>query len=123
MFNIGNLLEDQKHLVYDKDHTLKFIIDKRKMLIGNDEAFLLSISPVNITEQTHAKATENKYSQLIVATVTHDLKSPIARIQGNLDVLEQYIKEEGVIHLKAAQVAATAFEYYLYDLVVYLVKA
>ena len=118
LFNIGLLLEDQKYLVYDKLRTLKFTIDKRTMLIRNKEAFLFSMTIASLTEQTHAKVTENKYSQLIVSTITHDLKSPMAVIKGNLTLLEQYIEDKGLIHLKPAKMSASTFEYYLYDLIV-----
>ena len=118
LFNIGLLLEDQKYLVYDKLCTLKFTIDKRTILIRNKETFLFSMTIASLTEQTHAKVTENKYSQLIVSTITHDLKSPMAVIKGNLTLLEQYIEDKGLIHLKTAKMSASTFEYYLYDLIV-----
>ena len=85
----------------------------------DDEAALLSISPTSVTEQTHAKVTESKYSQLLISTITHDLKSPITAIQGNIDALNQYISPKGKSYLSAAQISIIIFEYYVYDLIVF----
>ena len=118
ILNLAQFAYEQKFLIHDSSHTLKFIIDKRRVIIKEEEVNLLSILPSTLAEQTHAKVTENKYSQLLISTISHDLKSPITVIQGNLEVINQYINPEGLEHLKAAQVSATTFEYYIYDLVV-----
>ena len=113
------ILTEQKYLVHDHNKTLKYILDKRNLSIKNEDASLLSITPSTLAEQTHAKVVERKYSQLIIATITHDLKSPITAIQGNLTLLGQYIEECGLIYLKAAQASTMAFEFYIYDLIVH----
>ena len=97
---------------------MRFIIDKSNVFIKGEKASLIFIRDSNLLEQTHVRVTETKYSQLLISTVTHDLKSPITAIQGNLAVLPQYVSEKGNVYLKAAQIAALAFEYYIYDLVV-----
>lgn len=97
---------------------MRFIIDKSNVLMKGEEAALLFIRDSNLLEQTHVRVTETKYSQLLISTVTHDLKSPITAIQGNLAILPPYVSDKGSLYLKAAQIAAQAFEYYIYDLVV-----
>lgn len=94
-------------------------MNKRKLIIKGEEANLISILPSTLAEQTHARITENKYSQLLISTISHDLKSPITAIQGCLGLLDQYIKPEGLEYLKAARISAIAFEYYIYDIVVF----
>ena len=80
------------------------MIDVRKIVFKDEEATLISINCSNTMEKTHAKVTENKYSQLIISTITHDLKSPITAIQVHLSILEQVVAEKGLKYLKAAQV-------------------
>ena len=116
--NVVSSFKEQNYLIHDKDHTLKYIIDKRNLFLEDEEVALLSITPSTLAEQTHAKVTESKYSQLMISTITHDLKSPIMAIQGHLSVLDNYVIDNGKQYLKAAQISAQAFEYYIYDLVV-----
>lgn len=118
LLETGILLSDQKYLIYDRTHNLKFTADKRKIYIRDMEACLLSITPVSLAQQEHAKTTEKKYSQMTLATITHDLKTPITAIQGNLQLLKHYVSSEGMKFLNAAQITASAFEYYLYDITV-----
>jgi K+-sensing histidine kinase KdpD len=80
----------------------------------------LLIRDSTLVEQAHAKATEVKYRQLMLSTITHDLKSPITAIQGHLFLLNDYVNESGMKFLKSAQSAALSFEYYIYDLIVML---
>lgn len=112
-------LSEQKYLVHDKSRVLKFIIDKRNLVVNEAESSLFFIFDPNLQEQTHARITENKYSQLLISTITHDLKSPITAIKGNLDILENYIATEGKDYLLAAQISTKIFEYYIYDLIVF----
>ena len=116
--NVVFSLSEQNYLVHDRNHTLQYMIDIRKIVFKDEEVTLISINCSNAMEKTHAKVTENKYSQLIISTITHDLKSPITAIQGHLSILEQFVAEKGLKYLKAAQVSSVAFEYYIYDLVV-----
>ena len=88
------------------------------MVSDYEKTFLLFITRPSLEEQAHARFTENKYSQLMISTITHDLKSPITVIESNLDLLSHYIEEKGTPYLKSLQISAQAFEYYIYDLVV-----
>ena len=80
---------------------------------------MISILPVTLAEQTHAKVTEGKYSQLMLSTINHDLKTPLTAIQSSLMLLDQYVQPNGLEYLKTAQISTTLFEYYIYDLVVF----
>ncbi len=118
MLDAGNSSDGQKYLVYDKFKNLQYVIDRRTVDFKNHDASLLFIRDSTALEQAHVKITETKYSQLIISTITHDLKSPITAIQGHLAVLPPFVTEKGQAYLKAAQLTAQAFEYYIYDLVV-----
>ena len=118
----SSFIDDKKYLIYNMEKILKFTIDKRVLLIKNKEAILYSIKDLNKEEQEHAKITESKYRQLIVSTITHDLKSTISAIIGNLNVLKDHINEKSDKYFKAAQISAMKFEYYIYDITVYLYR-
>jgi K+-sensing histidine kinase KdpD len=120
LFDTGPLLNEQRYLFYDNSHVLKFTAEKKNITIKNDKVFLLCIKPATQTEQEHARTTESKYSQLFISTITHDLKSPITAIQWSLMMLKQYVTSDGINYLNAAQLTASAYEYYLYDLLVIL---
>ncbi len=117
ILNTGTTMAERKYMVNSRLGVLKFTLDKRSVIFKGKEASLLFIHEANKTEQDHARITEGKYSQLLVSTITHDLKSPVTAIQGNLELLTQYVNSQGTSHLKAAQLAAQGFEYYIYDLV------
>ena len=89
------------------------------LVVDETESSLFFILDPNLQEQTHARITESRYSQLLISTITHDLKSPITAIKGNLDILEHYITIEGKDFLLAAQISTKIFEYYIYDLIVF----
>ena len=102
-------LSEQKYLVHDRSRTLKFIIDKRSYFIGDKESSIFFITNTKAEEQTYARITENRYSQLLISTITHELKSPISAIINNLELLGLYTNKEGMNHLMAAQISAKAF--------------
>lgn len=74
----------------------------------------------SITQKTHAKIIERKYSHLVLSTIAHDFKTPISTVQANLDLLNAHVSEQGSSHLNIAQTTLEAFKYYIYDLIVTL---
>ena len=89
------------------------------MFINDTELSFLFILDSSLPEQAN-RINESKYSQLLISTITHDLKSPIATINSSLSVLNQFITREGIPYLKTAQICSQSFEYYIYDLIVLL---
>lgn len=79
---------------------------------------MLFIRDSTITERVHTKVTQEKYKNMIISTITHDMKTPVMAIKGHLDLLPQYITQGGEQFLHAAKLATSSFEYYIYDLIV-----
>lgn len=108
-------------MVYGNANTLLYIIDKRSVIFKSGDASLLFIRNTTSLEKAHTKATEEKYKQLMISTITHDLKTPISAINGSLVVLTNYVNGEGIKYLDSATIATIAFEYYIYDLIVIII--
>lgn len=116
----ANLIIEEKYMVYDSSNTLRYVIDKRSVIFKSVETSLLLIRESTSLEKFHTKATEEKYKHLMISTITHDLKTPLTVINGNLTILSNYVTAEGIKYLSAAKIATIAFEYYIYDLIVML---
>ena len=87
-------------------------------MINNKETILLFITEASLEDQNYARATENKYSQLLISTITHDLKSPLIILQENLFSLANHVDRDGMSYYDILKIEAKYFEYYIYDLVV-----
>ena len=108
----------KKCFVYDKDNVSKLVIYiANNILYGNDYLYIFITCP-SLNEQKFTQVTENKYSRIMLSTISHDLKSPIMVMQGNINLLGKYVKEEGVNHYHKLESALNEFEYYIYDLIV-----
>ena len=109
-----------KYFAHDKSRTLRFIIYVQNLVINGNDTLLLFISEPSLEEQSYARLTENKYSQLLISTITHDLKSPLMVLQENTSLLSDHIDKDGINYLNILQTELQFFEYYIYDLVVIL---
>lgn len=109
----------KKYLGHDKFKTLKYVMYMHTLIIDNEETYLLFLAKPTLEEQSHAKFTENKYSQLIISTITHDLKSPITIMQGNMQLLEGHVDDQGINYYNMLKISIHSFEYYIYDLIVF----
>lgn len=115
----ASLLNEDKYLIYNSSENLVYTLIKRIVNFEDQEASLIFIREPSQTEKTHMKVTEEKYKKMMISTITHDMKTPIMSVKGNLEMLFQYIANEGQDYLNAALITITAFEYYIYDLIVY----
>ncbi len=111
-------MTEAQYLAYDNNQNLRYNIEKRTVSFKGVEASLLFIREATRLEQAHTKATEEKYKHQVLRTITHDLKTPLTIIKGQLSVLPTYVSEEGQKYLTAAQISTASFEYYIYDLIV-----
>ena len=108
----------KKSFVYDKENALKLVIFvSNDALYENDYLYVFITCPL-LNKNKLAQITENKYSKVMLSTISHDLKSPLMIMQGNVNLLSKYIKEEGIGHYHSLEAALSEFEYYIYDLIV-----
>ena len=108
----------KRSFVYDKENSLKLIIFvSNDALYENDYLYVFITCP-SLSEQRFAQVTENKYSRVMISTISHDLKSPLMVMQGNISLLSNYVKEEGIKHYCSLESTLNEFEYYIYDLIV-----
>ena len=89
-------------------------------MINGTDTVLLFITEPTLEEKNYARVTENKYSQLLISTITHDLKSPLMVLQENLSLISNHIAREGINYLNTLRTELQFYEYYIYDLVVFL---
>ncbi|MDR3548594.1 MAG: hypothetical protein P4M11_10090 [Candidatus Pacebacteria bacterium] len=112
-------LKEDKYLVYTPDRALSYVLQKRFVEYKPNEEDRVLIRDPTTVERTHMKITEEKYKNLLMSTITHDLKTPLAEIQGQLSALSEFVQSsDGLKHLTAAKVSVTTFRYYLYCLIV-----
>ena len=116
---MAQALGEDKYFICNRDKTILYTIQKRPVTFKDQEASLIFIRDSTALEKAHVKATEKKYKHLLLNTVTHDLKTPIMQISGQYAALSDCIKPEGEKNFIAAKVAFKAFEYYIYDLIVF----
>lgn len=116
----NNFIMGEKYFAHDMTRTLRFIICMQNLLINGTNTLLLFITEPSLEEQNFARTTENKYSQLLISTITHDLKTPLMVLKENLSLVSNYVSDEGINYLNMLQTELQFYEYYIYDLVVFL---
>ncbi|MDR3548284.1 MAG: hypothetical protein P4M11_08495 [Candidatus Pacebacteria bacterium] len=105
-----------------RTRTLCYVVQKRLIEFKSteEEATLMLIRDPTSVEKAHMKVTEERYKSLLMSTVTHDLKTPLAEIEGQFVALDEFVRPEGEKHLIAARMATSLFRYYVYNLIVCL---
>lgn len=112
--DICQKMEEGTYSLLGKDNTLKYSLSKKPIFFKEEEATLIIIREFSSIE----KFQENKCKELLISTMTHDIKTPLTIIQGNLALLNDFVLERGMQHFKAVFAATETLEYHLYDIIV-----
>ena len=91
----------------------------QNILRNGTKTLILFITEPSLEEQSFVRTTENKYSQLLISTITHDLKTPLMVLKENLSLVSNYVSAEGISYLNMLQTELQFYEYYIYDLIVF----
>eukprot|EP01022_Parablepharisma_sp_SALTPOND_P004375 TRINITY_DN120180_c0_g1_i1.p1 TRINITY_DN120180_c0_g1~~TRINITY_DN120180_c0_g1_i1.p1 ORF type:complete len:367 (-),score=36.23 TRINITY_DN120180_c0_g1_i1:708-1808(-) len=101
-----------------KEGTLEFTMQKKPIIFKESDAILLIIRSFTNVENMQRRATEDKFRNVLLSTISHDIKTPLTAIQNNLSLLLDYIPEAGKDFYNATCIATKALEYYLFDIIV-----
>ena len=116
--DICNKLEEGTYSLVGKDNKMKYSLSKKPIIFKDEEATLLILREFTSVE----KLQENKNKELLLSTITHDIKTPLTIIQGHMSLLNDFVQKEGILHYRAVLSATETLEYFLYDIIVFINK-
>ncbi len=89
---------------------------KKSIIFKDADAIMLIIRSFNSVEAMQRRATEDRFRNVLLSTITHDIKTPLTALQNNLSMLAPHLREDGREYYSATCIATRALEYYLYDI-------
>jgi len=114
---LADQIEGEFLMVKKDSHTgVSYCLNCKKVVFHDVEATLFLIRGSTDTEKAHRKLVEEKYRGVLLSTITHELKTPLTIISGNLELVRTKCDQEDQAHLEAAMLAAKSLKYYLYDI-------
>ncbi len=104
-------------LMLGESGEVKYALTCKKIMFNELPATLLMIRDSTGTERAHHKLVEEKYRGVLLSTITHELKTPLTVISGNLELIRKSTSTLGDrSHLEAAMMAAKSLKYFLHDI-------
>lgn len=99
---------------------VKFSLNIKKIRFNDMDSTLFLIRDSTDEEKLHRTLVEQKYRGMLLATITHELKTPLMTISGNLEVLLQNerLPKDLQPDVRAALMATRSLKYYLRDICV-----
>ncbi len=121
MVGITELLEEniEGEFIMLKKETgtrVKYCLNSKKISFAGGPATLFLVRDSSDTERAHRRLVEEKYRGLLLSTVTHELKTPLTVISGNLELIERRVPRDAQPCVDAALLAAKSLKYYLRDI-------
>ena len=105
-------------LSVENDTEVKYSMSCQKVMFNGADAMLFLIrKPTNI-EKMSRKLMEDKYRSVLLSTITHDIRTPLTIIKGNMEMLKDQVQAKGELFLEAIMVSITALEYFINDITV-----
>ena len=102
--------------------TMKYAVHKKSIIFKGVDAILVIIRDFSIVENLQRKVSEEKFRSVLLSTITHDIKTPLTIIQGNLSLLANYISGDGIEYYNAVYVASETLEFFMRDIIVHSVS-
>lgn len=102
------------------DTEVRYTLNAKKVVFNEVNSTLFLIRDTTHAERAYRKLVEEKYRGVLLSTITHELKTPLTIMSGNLELLSascrSVITPEDQAHLEAAMLAAKSLKYYLHDI-------
>lgn len=109
-------MEEGCYSLLDMNHNMVYSLNKKFIEFQDHDGVLLMIRPYSSVEKLQKKASEEKYKELLLSTLTHDIKTPLTIMHGNLTLLSEYVNEEGQEFYKASCNSLEMLDYYMQDI-------
>ncbi len=98
--------------------TLRYTMHKKSILFKGHEATLAIVRDFTPVENLQRKIAEGKYRAVLLSTITHDIKTPLTVILGNLSLLGPHVMRQGRDFFTAVSVATETLEFFMRDIIV-----
>ena len=106
--------------VYEKNPATKYYFSVRHSAITFNGQMMTAIILQDQTSFEELKRLDEKYQKIYLASVVHDIRTPLNGILGMLDVLEQYeSRAQPIEYINAARNSAKLLLYYTHDITDY----
>jgi len=115
-----NIIGEFAMVLNETDTDVKCSINLQKIFFKGEDAMLALFRPTSDIENLHRKLIEDKYRGVLLSTITHEIKTPLTIIKGNIETLKDYVSLKGMTHFNAMKISITFLEYFMHDITVFL---
>jgi two-component system, NarL family, capsular synthesis sensor histidine kinase RcsC len=83
--------------------SLKFELKYRKIIFQQKKALMFILRDVGMLEKLLQVQKESKYKEMLMTTVTHELRTPVNGILSNVEMLREYVPQEAQIFITVSE--------------------
>ena len=116
--SLEELSEDStEENVYNKDNRV-LSISKMKIFFEEGSSLLVVMQDLSSMRDSEESKSQIKYKGMLMATITHDMRTPANSILGMLELIEQYLPPERHKYLKIAHSSCKLLLHLIHDVLV-----
>ena len=93
-------------------------ISKMKIYFEEGNSLLIVIKDLSLMKDLEESKSRIKYKGMLMATITHDMRTPANSILGMLELIEQYLPPEKHKYLKIAHSSCNLLLHLIHDVLV-----
>ncbi len=119
IMELAEICTESEYVLTGEDATdVRFSLGVKKIVFNEIESTLFLIRDPTDSEKVYRKLVEQKYRGALLSTVTHEFKTPLMVIHGNLELIEIEVRAlPGLAQkVRASLTAAKVLKYYLRDI-------
>jgi signal transduction histidine kinase len=125
LYNLLNKLkklsgnEIGSYFLSEEKDMFNFEFKYRKIVYGKKEGLMIILRDVQLLQKLNKAIAEEKYKRLIIATISHEFRTPITSIIGGVGLAFDEVTEEGRAYLECVRGSAQSLELFIEDVVDY----
>lgn len=89
-----------------------------KVTFEGKKAKIISFIDCSSAQRLEKAQTESKYKTFLIATISHELRTPINAVLGTLEMIRQYVPAESMKYMEIAKESCNMITFHINDLTV-----
>jgi two-component system, NarL family, capsular synthesis sensor histidine kinase RcsC len=91
------------YLSEKKGSKVNFELKYRKIVFNHKKSLMLVLRDVGMLQKLLKVQKESKYKEMLMTTVTHELRTPVNGILSNVEMLREYVPQEAQIFITVSE--------------------
>ena len=97
-----------------------FSVTKKSIFFEQGNCWLIIIKDMSLMRDLEESKSRNKYKEMLMATITHDMRTPVNSVLVMINLIEESIPTNKIQFLKIAKSSCNLLLHLIHDVLVYI---